>query len=240
MKRSGLYKTIQLILLILLSGAGIYALFSNPEAFHMASEDGIFRLLCTILWAVLAVSFVFIFIDFSYLLSMKRDYRQMNYAANYDPISGIANRFSCDVIIEKYLDKPLPSEVGCVMLDLANIREINESFGHMRGNAVIRDFSSIIQLSSSSLCFAGNNGGSKFLAIFEEGSEHAIQTFLNDIEDRVKEYNAKEDATPIVYRSGIAFHEDPSLNITSITQLIALSNRRLTETERKGGSDGKA
>ena len=152
-----------------------------------------------------------------------RDYRELDYAVHSDPVSGLANRNSCDAIIEQYQDKPLPRDVGCVMLVLRNIRSINEQHGHAKGNEVIREFSTILKLSSVSLCFVGRNGGNKFLAIFEQTTREDIDKFLERVERKVTDHNGRHPDRRIEYGFGIAFEEPDELKING---LVALSDRR--------------
>ena len=144
-----------------------------------------------------------------------------------DPVSGIANRYSCDSLIEKYLDQPLPRNIGCVMFDLTNIGDVNQNRGHVAGNDLIHDFSGILQASSLNLCFVGRNGGNKFLALFENCTTQKLNIFLDRVSDRVDKHNDNPDVPPILYQYGTAYREDES--VQTITDLIALSNRRIYE-----------
>lgn len=229
MKKHTLFKTVQLVLFVLLAAGELYLVFSDPRVFHAAAEDSAVRLLCIGLWAALGLSFLFLFLDFSYFLSYRKDYKELDYAVHSDPFSGIANRFSCDLIIAKYADKPLPQDLACIMLDISNLARINREWGHAQGNTVITDFAGILSAASEELCFVGRNGGNKFLAIFEEASDIRIQRFLNRVADSVSARNADEALPPIVYRYGTAFREGPE--IRDITQLIALSDSRIRSPE---------
>ena len=227
MKKFDIYKTLQLILFIVLTGISIYCVLFIPEVFHTVATNFSVRIICILLWIVLGVSFLFLFLDFSLLGSFKQDYRDLNFAVHSDPIAGIANRFSCDAIIEKYLDQPLPDNIGCVMFSLTNISDINKLYGHTEGNHLIKDFSNILRMASVNLCFVGRNGGNTFLAIFESTDREHIDTFLERVHSKVASHNSGSDTYPIVYKYGIAFHENDS--VKTITELIALSNRRISD-----------
>lgn len=229
MKKFDLFKTIQLLLFIVLAGLGIYIIFTDKELYRLIATDSHIRAICALLWAVLAVAFIFTFLDFTLFSTFKKDYRELNYAVSSDPVAGIANRYSCDTVIEKYLDKPLPEDVGCIMFDLSNIKDINRDYGHLIGNTLIYDFSNILHLSSMDIGFVGRNGGNKFLVLIENCSNEKLKTFLDRISKRVEEHNLSENSIPIRYEYGIAFHEDDSIG--SITELIALSNNRIYMNE---------
>lgn len=225
MNKHSLLKSIQLILLLLITAAVLVYVFGNSFLYHSVANDPATRLLCTALWAVLGISFVFLGLDFFFFMSYRKDYREMNYALHSDPVSGIANRFSCDALVEKYLDRPLPENIGCIMIDISNIREINSQFGHLQGNVVISDFAGILNIASVSLCFVGRNGGNKFLAVFEEATQEKMDLFLTRVRRRVDEYNKGDHLGTIEYRYGTAFHENEEIN--EITKLIATSNSRI-------------
>lgn len=225
MKKIDLLKTIQLILYIALTGTGILIILTDRELYHLIANDPHIRALCILLWVTFVLSFLFIFIDFSFLFPLKKAYRNLDIAVASDPLSGIANRYSCDSIIEKYLGKPLPGNVGCIMLDLTSIGKANQDWGHLKGNELIHDFSGILQSSSANLCFVGRNSGNKFLALFENCSTQKMDAFLSRVEAKVAAHNTDPALPPIQYQYGRAYQEGEQ--VQSITDLISLSNRRI-------------
>lgn len=231
MKKHTMYKSVQLAIYVVMAVAVIVLVFSDPELYHMAAVDSSTRLLCSCLWATLGLSFLFLFLDFFYFLTYRKDYKEMDYALHSDPLSGIANRFSCDMVVEKYLDKPLPEDVGCIMIDISNIQQINRLYGHLQGNMSIADFSTILNAASEGLCFVGRNGGNKFLAIFENTTEQKMTMFLDRVREKLAAYNDNPKNAPLQFRFGSAFRESGDIN--EITKLIALSNARIYSTDQK-------
>lgn len=227
MRQHEAYKTVHLVVVLALSIMAVIKIFFDPEVYYNVVHEPTLGLLCGLLWIILLVSFVFIYLDFRFFFQYKKDYRELDLSVKSDPVSGINNRFSVDVLIEKYLDKPLPKDMGCIMIDLTNIQEINKQYGHVQGNLVIREFSDILSDAAKDLCFVGRNGGNKFLAIFEKTTEEKMINFIVTLQQKVAEYNEKPTALPIEYQYGKAFHEGEEVEM--ITQLIALSNRRIAK-----------
>lgn len=225
-KRFELFKTLQLLVLILLAGVGLFTLFTDDALYQMVGRDPSVRTLCLLLWLTLVLSFIGIYWDFSTHSAFKKEYRELDYAVYNDRITGIANRYSCDAMIEKYLDQPIPETLACVMLDILNIRDINERHGHLKGNETIQAFSNILHTSSLGLCFVGRNGGNKFMALFENCDESKLSAFLARVQQQVEAHNLNSPNIAIEYRTGRALsrHE----RVGSITQLISLADRRLT------------
>ena len=225
MKKHTVYKTVQLILLVIVAAVVLLWIFPKADAFHRFANDPDITLLAIAMWAVLVICFVFIYLDFKFFFNYAKEFKELELASKSDPVSGIANRFSCDILVEKYASKPLPDDVGAAVLTLNNIPEINKLYGRNRGNGAIRDFSNILRTSSIDLCFVGRNGGLSFLAIFEHGSEDAIETFVSRVLQRVTSYNRDIENVPIEYSVGSAFSSTDSVN--DIGSLISLANSRL-------------
>lgn len=225
MKKFDVFKTIQLIFFVILAAASLLIILTDQELYQQIANNPHIRALCILLWAGFVLSFLFIFMDFTLFSTFKKDYRELDFAVSSDPVAGIANRYSCDTVIEKYLDKPLPNNLGCIMFDLTNIGKVNRTLGHIAGNELIHDFSSILQASSINLCFVGRNGGNKFLALFENCSTQKMNSFLSRVSKKVNHYNAETNSAPIRYQHGSAYLEGEE--VKTITDLIALSNRRI-------------
>ncbi len=231
MKKQDLLKIIQLIVFIVLTAVCFYCIVLNPEIYHLIAQDAHIRLVCVLLWITLGLSFLFILLDFNFSSAFKKDYRELDYAVHSDPLSGLANRLGADAMIEKYLDKPVPKDFACVMIDLTNIRQTNERYGHLAGNTQIREFSNILNTASVGLCYVARNGGNKFLAIFEKTDEDHVSTFLRNVETEVEEYNGSHGACPIYYRVGVAFQKEKAANLKGVPGLIALANERIYEKD---------
>ena len=224
--RLGAFKTAQLVITVMLSVAALTALFTDDGLYQAVGHDASVRLLCIILWLALVLSFVSILVDFMNIRSLNMRYHEMDYTVSNDPVAGIANRYSCDAVIERYADKPLPKDVGCIMLEISNLRVINSTYGHVIGNATIQAFSDALSGASVGLCFVGRNGGNKFLALFEQCSEEKLSVFMTRVRQKIDIHNGQPDAPWIDYNSGRAFNEGDT--VTGITQLIALADRRIS------------
>lgn len=225
-KKFDILKTVQLVIFLTITAVGLFVIFSNSELYQKVGREPGVVTLCILLWLALGLSFIFIFLDFRSYSGFKREYRELDYAVYNDYVAGIANRYSCDAVIEKYFDQPLPDTLGCIMLDLANIGEINRLHGHAQGNAAIQAFSDILNTASVGVCFVGRNGGNKFMALFEECDEDKLNAFLSRVAHKTAVYNSVSDVPHLEYRYGRAFQEGDT--VQSITQLIALADRRIT------------
>lgn len=226
MKKFNLLKTVQLIIIVALAAFSLVVVFRDPQLYQMIGQNAHVKLLCFILWLVLGVSFVFMFIDFSSYTRLKQENSELDLAVFYDPLTGIANRYSCDAYIDQYRHRPLPKGMGCVTFIMTSLKPINDEFGHEAGDAAIREFSDILARQSENTCFIGRNGGNKFLAIFTGSKKKDFDAFLKNVKAAVEKRNEKSTTGSIGYSSGMALGEGDD-----ITELIALSDRRAFEEQ---------
>lgn len=227
MKHFNFYKTLQLILYLLLTVVALFTVLSDKEIYQMVSNGTKISLLCAILWLYFLLSFIFMFMDFTFHATFKQDFHELGNAVHSDPLAGIGNRYSCDTIIDKYKGKTLPSNLGCIMLELTNLGETNKLYDRSQGDILIKSFSNILKLSSVDLCFVGRNDGNKYLAIFENSSISHMEIFSERVESKIKQYNSDQSNHAIAYRMGLSFSGEDSAD--SINELISLANTRLSK-----------
>jgi len=227
MKRFDKVKTVQLIVYLIVTGYMLIRIFTDHELYASIAADSTMRFLCFLFWALLGLSYAFLLYDFDSYGNLKREYSEMDLAIFSDPMTGIANRYSCDAFIEQYMDKPLPDGIGCITFDMTNLKELNDEYGHKAGNEAIKDFSTLLQTAAINVCFVGRNGGNKFLAIFTDCSNAKMDSFLWGLEEKVERRNIKSKQGSIEYKYGKAFNEGSQ--VKTINDLIALSNKRSME-----------
>lgn len=154
-KKLELFKTIQLIIFIGITVFALILVFTDNELYQMIGSNSSVRRISILLWLSVGLSFLFILRDFNVYSSIKKDYKELDFAVYNDQVAGIANRYSCDAMVGKYMDKPLPDTLGCIMMDMSNIRDINEKYGHLVGNNTIQEFANILLTCSVGVCFVG-------------------------------------------------------------------------------------
>ncbi len=226
MKKFTNFKVVQLSLLVVITLLCVFLLF-QPSVKQYVFSTAPATVLFFIVWGLLIAGFVFILIDFAIISGIKVGDHVLYGAAYSDQVSGIPNRFSCDTLIEKYYDIDLPNDICCVMIDLTNLSEVNQTYNHTVGNKLLKDFSSILSSSALSLCFVGRNGGNKFLAVFENCTQKRLDVFLRRVRERVEKNNRRDGSVPMQYKYGVAFNQEERLE--NITGLIALANSRIYE-----------
>ncbi|MDD3218020.1 MAG: diguanylate cyclase [Lachnospiraceae bacterium] len=227
MKKINRIKTAQMIIYIILTITCIIMVAGNSETRNLVAKNPYLLTICSIFWLMVVINFLFLFLDFYHFANLHKSMRRLNKAAYADSITGIPNRFSCDSLIEKYIGKPLPANIGCIMLDITNLIEINQELGRENGDAAIRQFSDILHLLSAGVCFVGRNGGNKFIALFENSTLEQLIEFSERLDEEMAIQNDITNLVPVKYQYGIAYHGEDDSRAVSITDLIAQANKKI-------------
>ena len=104
--------------------------------------------------------------------------RELKFLADFDSLTGIYNRRKIEDILmfeierSKRYGKPL----SVLFIDIDNFKEINDTYGHRKGDQVLRRVASLIREELRSTDFVGRFGGEEFLVVLPEtGPEEAVK-----------------------------------------------------------------
>ena len=87
--------------------------------------------------------------------------------ASRDPLTGILNRNAIFELFRKELSRALRenNEIAIVMVDIDHFKDLNDTHGHMAGDAVLREFTGRIARSLRPYDGVGRYGGEEFLVV---------------------------------------------------------------------------
>lgn len=222
MKKIDRIKTIQLALFLFIAAV---------SAVVIVIRGGDRRSAVLLLWGTLAVSFFFIFLDFSLFAEQQQAYEKMLETLNSDPISKIANRTSIDALLDKFEGQPLAPTFACIAFDIVNIKDLNAAGGRAGGNEALKRFSITLNLAALDDFFVARNGGSRFAALSEDLSRAEIDVFLRRVADKIDQYNSQPGHPPIRYTIGAAFND--AAQSQDLVTLLAAANRRINPAETR-------
>lgn len=101
--------------------------------------------------------------------------------AQRDPFTKLYNKTMTETLIRQYLSYESDRSHAILMIDIDNFKEINDTYGHLHGDAVLVEFSRILKLKFEEKGVVGRIGGDEFL-VFLRGEKN-----LNTIRERAQE-----------------------------------------------------
>ena len=125
-----------------------------------------------------------------------------------DEATGLPNKNKCEEILST---PELAGENGATALcvfDLNNLRTINNSLGHAKGDEYIRNFAVELRKALASEYFVGRNGGDEFLAVLHGLNHEEVQNCMAQIRTHMAEYSKGHPEMPISYAAGYALSDD--------------------------------
>jgi diguanylate cyclase (GGDEF)-like protein len=156
-------------------------------------------------------------------------------AAVIDPVSGLFNRRYFQARLEEELHRAIRqlTSVGLLMVDLDGFKSINDRFGHVAGDMVIRDISEILRRSVRIFDVCTRFGGEEFAVMMPGGTAESAGAIAERIRQRVEAYQRSEpDLVTLRVTASIGVAVSPP-GVTA-RDLIERADRALYHAKRAG------
>ncbi len=229
-KKLRLTKTIIMTIFIILACLYFTILIVNKDFRSQIVHDKFFLTTFFITWICLLTGFVNILMDFILLKKNTEISRDLNDLAFLDKLTGLPNRYSIDRISQKYDTPSKLVGLGCVLLVIKNLKEINEKSGRSGGDKVISDFCAILESVGTQYGLIGRNSGNEFIVVVEGCDHNAVDAFISDLERRIHNHNtiSPECAIELEYASIL----ETEVNADHFYTLITNAYKRFEENPK--------
>ena len=157
---------------------------------------------------------------------------KLNQQALIDPLTGIWNRRYMMKRIEEEEEK-LNRYGGqtCVgIVDLGNLKLINDYFGHTTGDEVLKATANAIANTIRSVDTVGRYGGDEFIVLFPSTSPEQAQIALQRVNEEINKQCPPEVNVDIFADFGIACSP---LDVPRLLDAINIADTRMYENKRK-------
>lgn len=161
--------------------------------------------------------------------------RELQRLASTDPLTGVANRrhFLEQVEAELARHQRYGEAGALLMLDLDHFKQVNDTYGHGAGDAVLKAFSELAQDSLRRSDRIGRLGGEEFAILLPDTGAHGAHEFAERLRQRVEENPVDTSAGHVLYRVsiGIALL---SRSDTTADSLLARADNALYRAKHLG------
>lgn len=220
-------KAVELLITIAIEIIYLIIILTNTTLRTSVFTNKLLFTLTCMMWVSLVFNLLSILLDLYLLKSSASQNQELTQVAYTDSLTGLPNRYSVDMMIKLHDSVETMANIGCAVLRIANLVEINDEVGRDAGDAVIQDFCNILDDVGSQYGFVGKNGGNEYLAIIEKCDDEKITQFISDLYVELNLYNLGHAATPIAIEYNYALNsvEDKS----KMTELLAVVYRKMQE-----------
>ncbi|WP_100334182.1 GGDEF domain-containing protein [Bacillus alkalisoli] len=205
-------------------------IFILPDGFTFFTEYAFYRYV-SLLFTTLALAF--------FIKSAEKEIdlkEQLKFYAEHDSLTGLYNVRRFEKMVQLTPKSKKEEREYIAMLDIDHFKKINDTFGHISGDIILRRFSEIIlehTLEKNKHSIVGRYGGEEFIIHVKGENEEEIRNFAESLIKKVEnsEFLTK-DSTVIRVTVSIGLAElDKEDNLY---KTIALADRALYEAKNKG------
>jgi len=145
-------------------------------------------------------------------LRLTRRETQLQALARTDPLTGLANirAFRARLAEEVKRARRYRTSLACVMVDLDNLKPINDQLGHVAGDAAIEAVAEVIRRELRETDFAARYGGDEFVILLPHTSAGEASILAERVQVRLRDAGPEVDgrAVPLTASFGIAALDD--------------------------------
>ncbi len=129
-----------------------------------------------------------------------------------DHLTSLYTRWGLRERIDKLLENGVePKSMALIMLDLDNLKFVNDTYGHECGDDLISTAADILKNSCAPYKFVSRIGGDEFVIVFyNASSEEEIVGYVNDLYEKIdKAYitTSSEEKVKISFSGGYVFYD---------------------------------
>lgn len=224
-KTIGISKFIQLIITGCIDIFFFLFLFLNSDFRNHIFTNKSLSFLCVFIWISLLIFLIFIFLDIIYLRHLSMETHELNKRAYLDRLTNIPNRQSLDMLFETHRTPESLAQMGCGMIRLTNLNEVNDRLGREIGDALLQTFCKLTEEISDSYDFAGRNSGNEFIFVIEECNQNSYAAFIDKLRAKLHQFNTSNLQYPI--EAEVAFTMNCQEHFPQLNQLFASTSEKL-------------
>lgn len=152
--------------------------------------------------------------------NLRRQLELTHQEAHTDALTGVGNRRAMDRFLTEVVSKTEADSciLSCIMLDIDYFKRINDDYGHLIGDSVLRFIARMLQDLSKGQDFVARFGGEEFILILPETNLSSAYQFAEKLRQKIEKTQFKlrdtEKKLKFTVSMGVAVHKvgDPIEN----------------------------
>ena len=123
-----------------------------------------------------------------------------------DGLTGLPNRRSIDDTLKRMSAQAIRTvtPLAVVLFDLDHFKQINDLFGHEKGDEVLAAVAAVVESSARASDFAGRHGGEEFILLLPNTDRYAAVTVADKLRQSIAAIEVATVSRPITASFGVA------------------------------------
>ncbi len=141
----------------------------------------------------------------------KKVEERLEYLSTHDPLTGIYNRAFFEEEMRR-LENPRFRPVSIIVCDVDDLKVINDTFGHGKGDKLLKAVADTIKMPFRSSDMVARIGGDEFVILLPLTSEAVAREACRRIKDSIENYNRNNPGElPLSVTLGVSTNTDPNI-----------------------------
>lgn len=150
--------------------------------------------------------------QFEIVTDLNNTNRQLKLLSQQDHLTGLLNRRSIDAMLQQELSRSerFDHPLSLLMIDIDNFKHINDAFGHVYGDKMIKEVASSIKLHVRDVDHVGRIGGDEFVVMLVETDHNYAIQVADRMRHEVSKLLAEHAKDKVTISIGHAVYEGES------------------------------
>lgn len=156
-----------------------------------------------------------------------------------DPLTGLYNKQHLFEYVEKKITNCNRNEeqLGCIILDIDNFKEINDRYGHIPADNILKEIGHLFNHMLRGCDFAARYGGDEFVIILQIKTQDSLPVVSERIRSILENHDftkLSKELNDVKITVSLGSAVFPARGINSVEDLIVTADKRLYKAKAEG------
>lgn len=160
--------------------------------------------------------------------------QQLREQASRDALTGVFNHGAIIEFAQQKLNRAMRVPFGIVMLDIDYFKQVNDTYGHIQGDLVLRKVAATIADEVKPSDRLGRYGGEEFLLLLNDVTEEQVLAVAERVRAAVEHVEVPTENTPIRVTISVGATYVPPEAAVSLTEILQCADVALYRAKNNG------
>lgn len=171
-------------------------------------------------------------------MELESQNKQLKEQVFYDPLTSLYNRRYFDKVFQNEIKRACRcgNPIGVIFVDVDWFKQLNDTYGHQFGDAVLTGLGRIIGQSVRSTDIPARFGGEEFVLLAVDASEAGLKSLAERIRQAVESETFEHGGivVPVTVSVGATFATPRRDEVNLSTQILETADAAMYESKRRG------